>query len=237
VKTVLIGDAHFKYANKKAIRWVIEKVKHFRPDVVCQMGDLYERRAFSRFSPSSEPDTPSDEASESRRMAEEFWSRLVSAAPKAQRFQLLGNHDLMPVRRAMERYPASEAAIREWSERQLTFKGVETVTDDRHPQELPDGWSAIHGWAGHGRHAAYLARDLAVGHLHRADIRYVPGGHREFCVGWVGDHQSAPFRYTPTSTGVPWTVGLGILEDGTPRFERWPGDVRPRAVRSKKGGR
>ena len=160
MKTILLGDTHHKYTHRAAMAWAIRQIRNIRPDVVVQVGDLYDRRAYSRFNPSMEPGSPMVEDEQSRRDAVEMWERIQQAAPRAKRYQLWGNHDEFPIKRTWERFPQAEGAVRKWLREQMTFKGVETTKSYRDVVPLPDGWAVTHGYTSNGKHAAREGRNI-----------------------------------------------------------------------------
>ena len=80
-KVLCIGDIHFPAACKPALRRVIQAVKDKKPDVIVQMGDLFDRYSASSFPRSHNAMTPKKEDESSREQAEDFWENVKKASP------------------------------------------------------------------------------------------------------------------------------------------------------------
>jgi hypothetical protein len=232
----LLGDTHHHWADRLAIRRCVERVRRRKPGRIVQVGDLYDRRSWSRHFPSRDLESPREEATKARAHAEEMWSRLLGASPRAEGLQLLGNHDVFPLKRSWERYPEAETPIREWITREMAFPGVQTAATDRDVLELGEGWYVTHGWTSRGKHAQALGRNVVVGHTHTAGLEFQKNARVwEANVGWLGDWEAPPFWYTPARTNQ-WTSGIGWLDDGVFTFEAFE-PVRSGFVISPVGGR
>lgn len=220
---VVLGDCHGPFHSGAAIKRAIEIAKELydnnpKNTVVCQVGDLFDALSHSKFPKSMNAMTPKQEMDKARDFGENLWLSIKKACPKAQCFQLLGNHDIRPYKRILERYPEAESML---SLRELyEFPGVETVHDYRDPLIIDDVLYT-HGFLGGvGRHLNYFQRSVVFGHLHTAHIHYQKrkdGLHFEMTVGYLADPKSIALSYTPT-TFSKWVQGIGVIDQYGPRF-------------------
>jgi Icc-related predicted phosphoesterase len=49
LKILALGDIHYPFQNNSALEWCIEVVRKEKPDLVIQVGDLYDFYAFSKY--------------------------------------------------------------------------------------------------------------------------------------------------------------------------------------------
>lgn len=220
---LVIGDTHFPFAHKEAIAWIYQVAKKLKPKAIVQIGDLYDLLAWSAFPKSMNTYTPKQEIELARSHAEEFWTSLRKASPDAKCFQLIGNHDVRPMKRLLENAPALEVFIHfdPWFE----FDGVETIKDSREELVLNDV-VFIHGHkAKLGAHRDFMSQNVVVGHSHTGGVVFRALKDRivwELNAGFVGDAGSKAFTYTPQKT-VSWTLGVGVIDALGPRFVPFPG--------------
>src|SRR3954470_21332053 len=107
--TVLcVGDTHFPFARRKSISAVIALAKLLKPNVIVQLGDLYDMYSYSRFARSYNLLTPAQEIKKGRQQASEFWREIRAASPKADCYGLIGNHDSRVLKKAMGLLPELE---------------------------------------------------------------------------------------------------------------------------------
>lgn len=218
--TLLIGDTHFPFVSKSWLEWLYRQVEKLKPARVIQLGDLYDMYAASKFPRSLNVYTPDDEEDAGRAGAEEMWKTVKRLVPAAECFQLLGNHDLRPVRRTMETAPIVERAVKKHLEGLMTFDGVTTIQDAR--QELIiDGVMHIHGYRTQlGAHRDYAVMNSACGHSHKGGTvfrRFRGQTFWELNAGFGGDAESKALGYTPQKIH-DCTLGLGFYDEFGPRF-------------------
>lgn len=217
-KTVLaIPDLHWPWADKSIVDQIVDAVEGLRPDVVIQLGDLYDFYAQSSF-PKHPEISPKDEVRLGRAAAEEMWHRLVVASPKSKRIQLKGNHDVRPAKRLVEKAPelASFCNLHDI----FVFPKVETIHD---PREAPliDGVMYIHGHMSKpNSHMHHYQNSVVRGHSHMGSCIFENTWHGhlfELSCGYAADPTSVPMSYTHMRS-VKWCHGFGVVNVLGPRF-------------------
>jgi hypothetical protein len=186
-----------------------------------QVGDLMDRYSHSRFPRSHNVYRPEQEDELARKGAEEMWAEVRKAAPRASLFQLLGNHDLRPLKQVLAAYPQME----KWAEKMLaesmTFEGVKTLHDPREELKLPGNVDVIHGYLGRlGDHRNYTLTNVVHGHTHTGGVVFRQVAGRvlwELDCGLAGDMESKALSYTPQKS-TKHTLGWGFLDEYGPRF-------------------
>jgi hypothetical protein len=217
-KMVIIGDCHFPFVHKPSLDKTIAFIKEFQPKYVIQIGDLYDMLSHGKFPRSLNVYTPKDEMNEGRKMAAEMWSKIKEVAPKAECHQVLGNHDIRPMKRIIEAYPEAELFMD--FEKWFKFDGVTTHSDIR--QELIiNGICFIHGYRTKlGDHRDFNKMSTVVGHSHLGGVNFRSYGSQilfELNAGYLGDPESKALSYTSQKI-VNWTHGLGVIDEHGPRF-------------------
>lgn len=220
MQTVLVvGDCHFPFTTKKSLTRILSLAQKIKPDVIVQVGDLYDHYAHAKFPRSHNVMTPRQEIEKAREMAENMWSKLQSASPKSSCYQLLGNHDIRPYKRILERYPEVEKLM--GFQDFYRFDGVDTVFDPR-TELVIDDVLYIHGYlSGLGKHAIYNLRSVVCGHSHLGGVYYQRLSNDrvifELNAGFIADIKSTPLSYT-AQRYTKWTQGCGIIDEHGPRF-------------------
>lgn len=221
-KILCLGDLHFPWANVDALSAVYAYIEK-NPDIdaVVQLGDLYDMFAASRFSRSLNTYSPHEEIERGRAMAEDMWRKIHAMLPRARLYQILGNHDIRPLARVIDKAPELEPFIelRKWFE----FEGVQTIHDPKQPLELA-GYTFMHGHLSKlGDHARAYTRSVVCGHSHRGGCVTIPLCNAEGTVlselnaGYLADPTSRPMGYLPTRLNH-WTLGFGVIDEWGPRF-------------------
>jgi len=216
-KILVIPDVHFPFHDKSIVRQILEAIKREKPAFIVQVGDLYDFFAQSSF-PKSLTHTPKDEVEAGQRAAEEMWRIARKYAPKAKCFQLLGNHDVRPAKRLLERSPE----LRPFLDMKtiFEFEGVETIHDTRDELEI-DGILFTHGHLSHAdSHLKYYGQSVVRGHSHMGGVVFQNGRRGplfELSCGYAADPHSVPLRYTQTKA-VRWCHGYGLIDEKGPRF-------------------
>lgn len=212
-------DLHAPWANVKAVALFYAAIQKHKPDVIIQLGDLYDMYSHSKFPRNHDIMTPKEEMAEARTFAEAFWKNCRKESSKKTRLiQILGNHDARPGKRVSEQYP--EIATLLGIDHLFKFPGVESVLDTR-TETIIDGVIYTHGhYTKHGQHAGYYARSVVHGHTHRGNVTFQKLYGKviwELDCGHMADENAEPLQYTPTKT-TKWTVGYGVVDEFGPRF-------------------
>ena len=214
---VALGDVHAPFHNKKALQEAYQLIKRYQPEVVVQMGDLYDFVSFSKFPKNPNFITPDDEIEQGREAAEEMWDCVKIACPKARKIQLKGNHDIRPIRYVKEFANASITVMKKFVKDMMTFPGVELVEDE---YEI-DGIVFMHGFKKLGEHAKWNQQSTCVAHSHRPGVIYDSnrnGPFFEFNVGWLGDPKSEAFSYGAWKKLHKMVNGIGYIDKFGPVF-------------------
>lgn len=217
-KFLILGDTHFPWADPAALERAYEIAKKLQPEVIVQVGDLYDMLAWSKFPISLNGYTPKQEIELAYHQATQMWARLKEIVPQARCVQLHGNHTIRPLKRVLEVAPALEVFIQ--IDQFFKFEGVEFVKDPRE-ELIIDGVAFIHGYASQiGRHRDFMQMSCVVGHSHRGGVvfRHIRGKTLfELNAGYLADPQSKALGYT-NQRMVEWTQGVGIIDELGPRF-------------------
>lgn len=220
-KTLFIGDVHAPFANLQCLQAIYEFAAKHQPEVIVQVGDLYDMYSHAKFPRSHNIFTPRDEQKAARAQAETMWSELKKAAPKADCFQLYGNHDVRVLKRVLESYPSAEDWVAQMLKEAMSFPGVTTLDDARSELMLEGNVMVHHGYLSQlGRHRDYALHNVVVGHSHTGGIVFKQIRDQilwELNCGYVGDQNAKGLTYTAQRT-VPWTNGWGWLDEYGPRF-------------------
>lgn len=216
---VVLGDLHFPFHSKPAVKWAINKVKELQPDHIIQIGDLYDFFSASKF-PKRQFIAPEDEYVAGYEFAKELWQKLQEAAPKAKLYQIKGNHDDRPAKRIIERIPELIYFLEKGLSEFFNFPGVKTFHDPKDELEIKE-IKFIHGYRSRiGEHCRYYLSRIVCGHSHRGGV-YFEQRHGqilwELNCGYLADESHEALKYRPTKTS-PWTLGIGLIDDDGPRF-------------------
>ena len=228
---VALPDVHAPFHSKAAITIALEKIKKLKPDVVIQLGDLYDMYAMARFPRSHNLMTPAEEIVEARIVGEELWKLVKRAAPKARRIQILGNHGTLRIQnKIFSQAPELESLV---NYKQLwEFDGVETQDDFRNPliieHPIHGEIALMHGFlSGAGAHVRHAQMNVVHGHLHSAWVHWhkVQGrGFFELNCGHLGDPETKAMSYTK-SRWTKWHLGFGLIDDFGPKFVNLEAEV------------
>src|SRR5712664_3929209 len=217
-RIVAVGDAHFPWANPRCLEWVYDQIKKLQPDIVVQIGDLYDFYNQSNFARSLNLITPANEIKKGRAQAEEFWQKVQSFAPKAKCIQLLGNHEGRLLKQVLRRAPEFESLINFKSV--FEFPGVETQKAENEEIILDGPVVLMHGWMSkHGEHAKKNLKSTIHGHLHMGAVTFFRHGKRiiwELDCGTVANLKAKVFDYRSQLKLSNWTNGLGVVDENGP---------------------
>lgn len=218
MKIFIVGDIHFPYHNKKALRKIYEAIRKEEPSHIVQIGDLFDQYSFSRFTKKNIT-TSTKEVQRSRSIALAFW-KTCRALSKAKCYQILGNHDVRLSKRIAEKVPEAYEFVKEKLDEMYTFKGVKTIYDDRTEIEI-NGIIFMHGYRSRlGDHMRYNRKSTVCGHSHVGGVVFEQCKGRtiwELNAGYIADENSEPLKYRPQSTSK-WTLGYGLItwKNGVP---------------------
>lgn len=226
MKILPIGDTHFPFTDYDKLNRIADKVDYVQPDVILQMGDLYDLYSWSRYPGTPNIMTPAEELAEGRQNAEAFWELMKLVAPKARLIQLLGNHDDRIMRTVSAKAPELEAVMKALDIMSLwRFKGVETQTSSRdeimieHP--VHGAICFMHGHRGRlGAHMNFNQMNTVCGHSHHGGVVFQRLREKsiwELNVGYLADQKAKVMQYTmqSLSSSVP---GYGVIDNDGPRF-------------------
>lgn len=221
MKVFVIPDLHLPYVNKKQLNKVLRAIEDEKPDAVVQVGDLYDQYMFSRYDKEYEELSPKKELSKAKSMATKMWKRINEIAPKAKKYQLLGNHDIRILKQVKRKFPEIYYMIKEIFNEMYTFDNVETMKSDRDYLVL-DEVVYCHGWK--TSHTSHFRLPVARGHSHRASLELRQSertGYKlifEMQVGCLADDTLVPLDY-PASKKTGWANAYGLVVDGYPFLE------------------
>lgn len=218
-RILVLGDIHFPYHSKAAVKRALKLVKKLKPTHVVQIGDLYDQYSFSRFTRKNIT-LPEAELEKARHLAVYLWKSIRTLMPRSKCYQLLGNHDVRLIKRAEEKLPEAQEFIKKTVMELYKFKGVTTMEDDKDELVIGD-IVFMHGYRSKlGDHMLYNRKSTVVGHSHTGGVVFVQQLNRviwELNAGYLADEKAEPLRYRPQSTSK-WTLGVGFIDESGPRF-------------------
>lgn len=220
LKVVGLGDIHAPFHSERGIRLALELIGDEKPDVVVQLGDLYDQLSFGKYPRSFNVYKPKDEIGEGRLFAESLWLSVRHRVPNARLVQLRGNHDDRAYKRLVEHLPAIESLAAPAINALFRFDGVETVDDSREEFEL-EGVLYHHGHRRFGQHVSWNMRPTVNGHLHVGGVVFKQTEAEtiwELNVGFLGDKDAPCFTYRAQRRMHGTTLGVGIIDRLGPRF-------------------
>ena len=219
-KILIAGDVHFCWQHDDTVEAFHQYNLETQPDYIVQMGDLYDLYSYSKFPRSQNIYSPAEEERLSREGAEKFFSRLKQDNPKAVIYNLMGNHDIRPVRRALESLPQMEHIVEKHLEELMTFDGVNLVKNHRDILMI-EGIGFHHGYLGKlGDHRDAGMINMVVGHTHRGGVSYRRIRNEtlwELNAGFMGDPEAKVMSYTPSKI-QNYTLGFAEIDQHGPRF-------------------
>lgn len=221
VRTLVLGDIHFKWNHKAACKTVIEAAAELQPERIIQIGDEHDFYLFSRYPTDPNVIKPDDELKESRDARLAFWKEMHRATPTAEKIRMMGNHDDRALKRIAALAPQYIGVVGEWLDRWM-----ETPNTSHHKatELVADKVLYEHGDLSKlGDHAKRNLYNTVVGHSHTGGVVYFPkigepNGIFELNVGWLGDRNAPVFRYYRKQLVNTTTLGFGWLDEYGPRF-------------------
>lgn len=219
-KIMSISDIHWPFCNRRLIAAFLDRVLELQPDYIFINGDAWDMYSHSKYPRSHNVFTPREEENLSRKFNEDFWVEVRKRAPKAKLIQMMGNHDIRPMKRIIESYPEAEDWVKERLAKMFTFEGVETIFDPRHEYIIGD-IAIFHGYRGKlGDHRDYTHFNCINGHTHLGGTVFRKIRNTvlwELNSGLAGDPMSKGLTYTPQKI-THWTPGWGEVDEFGPRF-------------------
>lgn len=216
-----ISDIHWPFENKKVVDKFIEYVGDEKPEYVFIDGDAWDMYSHGKFPRTHNLFTPKDEENMSRERNKIFWENIKKASPQSRCIQMLGNHDVRPLKRTLEVVPQMEHWINKIFTELFTFEGVELIRDPREEFIIDNRIAVFHGYRTKlGDHRDYTLMDCINGHTHRGGVvfRRIAGSILwELNCGLAGDPEAKGLTYTPQKIS-DWTPGFGIVNKRGPQF-------------------
>lgn len=220
-RTFIFGDIHFPFQHKVALAVAMHYCKHWQPDTIIQVGDLRDWYSASRFSRKVNLFTPKEEDKQATYYSDLFWETLNKWHPKSEKYQLLGNHCIRPIKRIGEVAPEFEDDFIPLVHERYTFDGVKTIYDSREELDI-DGVRFIHGYLSKlGDHARFNQMPVVCGHSHQGGVVYIPQKDKisfELNAGYLADPSHPALSYTMQKKATRWTLGFATIDADGPRF-------------------
>ena len=220
-RIAVISDIHWPLSSNLVLDRFYAFIEKHQPEYVIINGDAWDMFSHSKYPRSHNVFTPEQEHAMARHANEEFWHEVQRLAPKAKCYQMLGNHDIRPLKRILEVYPVAEDWIVQMLQRLFTFDNVTTVFDSREELLLAGNIAVHHGYRSKlGDHRDYMLRNAIIGHTHLGGVtfRRLRGEVLwELNSGVAGDPESKGLSYTPQKI-THWTPGFGWVDEYGPRF-------------------
>lgn len=217
----VISDIHWPFSAKRVIDKFYQSVGDTTPEFVIINGDAWDMYSNSKYPRSHNIFTPREERAMALKANQDFWSEIRRISPKSKCFQLMGNHDIRPMKRILEVYPAAEDWIMEALQKDFTFQGVKTIFDPREELFLAEDTIVFHGYRSQlGSHRDYTLMNCINGHTHTGGtvFRRIRGATLwEMNSGVAGDPEAKGLTYTPQKI-THWTPGFGKLHKTGPQF-------------------
>lgn len=215
-KVLVIGDMHLPFVNLNNFRKLTAIAKALNPELIIQIGDLYDFFSFSKYARSHNIIKPRVEIETGLTMANDMWRDFHKACPNAKLVQLLGNHCFRAQKRVMEKLPEFES-LKTWQVL-FQFPKVKTIFDPNVEYEFDDVLYT-HGWGTKvGQHLTYYNQSVVVGHSHRPHTYYKKNKNNmfELNVGWMGDDTHPVFDYRHSKRSN-WVQSYGVIDEQGPR--------------------
>lgn len=217
---IAVGDTHFPFTHpaklEKALQYIASRKLTARSFIV-QIGDLYDFFSQTRFAHTQCLYTPDQELKLGMQMSQSFWKKIHKMHPKVKKLQLLGNHDLRPFKRMIEKCPELQPFFQDQDI--FNFNNVETIHDSSQEVIIKD-IVLQHGYTKHGAHMAANLMNTIHGHTHRGVVMFMNLRGKpiwELDCGYLGDPESTPLKYRERRWNS-WTHGIATVENNVPCF-------------------
>ncbi len=217
----IFGDIHFPFHHKIALAVAMYYCRHWKPDIIVQVGDLRDWYSYSKFSRKVNLFTPKQEDQWATYYSELFWGKLNEWLPQSEKYQLLGNHCVRPIKRIGELAPEFEEDYIPILHEKYKFDGVKTIYDPREELDL-HGVRFIHGYLSKlGDHARFNQMPVVCGHSHQGGALPLVMRDKiifELNAGYLADPMHPALSYTMQKRATRWTHGFATIDPDGPRF-------------------
>ena len=218
----IISDIHWPFESEKVVSKFYDYVEENKPEFVIINGDAWDMYSFSKYPRSHNIFMPKDEERLAREKNLKFWQEIQKRSPKSKCVQMMGNHDIRALKRALEVLPVAADWIAEKLKELFTFDNVTTIMDPREEFMLRDDIAVFHGYQTRmGAHRDYTLISCFVGHTHKGGtvFRSLANGAQiwECNSGVAGDPESKGLSYTSQKIHN-MTPGFSALDKYGPRF-------------------
>lgn len=217
----IISDIHWPFHCQRVIDAFYRYVEENKPDYVIINGDAWDMYSHSKYPRSHNIFTPREEERLSREGNEKFWKEVQKRSPGSKCVQMMGNHDIRPMKKVLEAYPEAEDWVKERLSKMFSFEGVQTIMDPREELRIDEKTFVFHGNRVQlGAHRDYTLMSCHIGHTHkggtvfkqlRGEVIY------EANSGVAGDPESKGLSYTAQKIH-DMTPGFGARDRYGPRF-------------------
>ena len=215
--TIIIPDLHCPWIHQPSLDQVYLLIEKLKPKRVIQIGDAYDFFSYSAFPKSQIKFTPNEEVDLARKQLEDMWERIGVIVPRAEKFQMLGNHSLRPMKRLIESGLGHLERFMDFKSI-FTFDDVKTQYDTRTPI-IFDGIAYTHGHlSGLGRHRYSIDFNVVHGHDHQLTlVQNLVNSELKFemSCGYLGDPSATCFGYMPLKENN-WRRGCGYISEYGP---------------------
>lgn len=217
----IVSDIHWPFVCQRVIDAFYRYVEAEKPEWVVLNGDAWDMYSHSKYPRSHNLFTPRDEERMAKEMNEKFWQEIHERAPEAKCVQMIGNHDIRPMKRVLESYPEAEDWFRERMKNLFSFEGVKTIFDPREEFYLDKRTIVFHGYRSKlGDHRDYTQMNCINGHTHVGGVVWKQMRSElifEANSGIAGDPMAKGLTYTPQKLSH-WTPGFLGMDRLGPRF-------------------
>lgn len=217
----VISDIHWPFESSRVIERFLIYVAQYQPEWIIVNGDAWDMFSHSKYPRSHNLFTPRDEQRLARERNEKFWKDVQERSPNSKCYQLLGNHDVRPMKRILESYPEAEDWIAEKMKQLFTFSNVTTIHDPREELMVREDIAVFHGYRSQlGAHRDFTLLNCINGHTHKGGVvfRRIRGATLfEGNSGMAGDPEAKGLTYIPQKI-VDWTPGFLVCDEWGPRF-------------------
>ena len=224
-KILCLPDLHAPFVNFDALSMAYAIAEKEQPDIIIQLGDLFDCYAQSKFPKSLNVYTPKAEWDLARAICEDMFKKFRELCPKAELFSLMGNHNARPMLRIHEKFPEGAHLMEDAVRRSFTFEGVTTIHDPTEELFIED-IAFVHGhYSGMGKHRDYMRMNVVHGHDHQQYVVTKPVWDTnmqskviwEMSCGLLGDPFSAALSYRSQRIHN-WVLGVGLVDHFGPRI-------------------
>lgn len=223
-RVLSIGDIHAPWGCAETASLILAVAEKLNPTHIVQVGDARDMFAVGNRHPHTRLSyNPREELDRGTEFLSWLWKSLRDAVPNAECFQLLGNHDIRPLKRILESSPDLEVLLD--LTRFYRFDGVKLIEDSREVLKI-ENTAYIHGYRSkNGDHITDLQCNVVHGHSHRPGIVYRKLSHQamhwEMDIGTCAMGDSIAMSYTPMKIGN-MIQGFGFEDEWGPRFIHKP---------------